>query len=165
MTEDPQTLYAKWSKLKLSDNEAAAAFVETHRDNLAFVLLTKNAEAFAAALERLAADAVAFEAGIAGPRPERKIPTPLSPLSPLDQAVPSMPPIKYQLERLKTMLYWISEHMLTFRDLQGEVKPEAEDELDSLVDVVGQARSHFARLEELLHAVNVADLLPQKTSH
>jgi len=68
-------------------------------------------------------------------------------MSDYDQAFPTKPPKSYQIERLETLLYWISEHSLELKD---RLKPDAPDELENVLECVEQARGHLKRLSELL---------------
>jgi hypothetical protein len=69
---------------------------------------------------------------------------------PHDQARGSKPPVDWQLERVKTMLLWISEHHASFKKLREHDPQGAESELSNLEDAIQQAFNHINRLEELL---------------
>lgn len=66
-----------------------------------------------------------------------------------DQATPSMPPVQYQLERLKTHLYWIEEECLDCLS-RIDASSEMADKLRNAIDSASQGKGHLQRLSEIL---------------
>jgi len=71
-----------------------------------------------------------------------------------DQAFPSMPPVQYQLERLKTHLYWIEEECLDCLS-RIDAASDMADKLRSAIDSASQGKEHLKRLSEIISGEQV----------
>lgn len=68
---------------------------------------------------------------------------------PVDQATGGLEPIDYQIERLRTHLFWIEEHLATMESADPD-SPQRSDELINASASCRRAKQHLDRLTELL---------------